>query len=58
MPILRKITNHGDSRSITLPASWLRCVEEKSGRKLEEVEMEVDDAIIIKPYLANTKEAQ
>jgi antitoxin component of MazEF toxin-antitoxin module len=51
MPILRKVIEHGDSRGVTLPASWIELIERKSGKKLNEVTMEVNGSIIIKPFL-------
>jgi antitoxin component of MazEF toxin-antitoxin module len=50
-PILRKVITHGDSRGVTLPASWLEYIERKSGRPLKEVSMDVDSVITIKPVL-------
>lgn len=50
-PILRKIIEHGDSRGVTLPASWLKLVENESGKKLNEVTLEeLHGSIIIKPF--------
>jgi hypothetical protein len=51
MPILRKVIEHGDSRGVTLPASWITLIERESGKKLNEVTMEVNGSIIIKPFL-------
>ena len=51
MPILRKVIDHGDSRGVTLPASWIELIELESGKKLNEVTMEVSGSIIIKPFL-------
>ena len=57
MPILRKVIEHGGSRGVTFPASWLTFIERESGKKLREVTMEVNGSIIIKPVIENTKEA-
>jgi antitoxin component of MazEF toxin-antitoxin module len=51
MPILKKVINHGGSRGITLPASWLDLIEKESGKPVKEVLMEVDGAITIKPVI-------
>lgn len=56
MPIIRKISTHGDSRGVTLPASWLEYIERESGTTLKEVSMDVDSVITIKPVLDNKKE--
>jgi antitoxin component of MazEF toxin-antitoxin module len=51
MPIVRKITGHGGSRGVTLPASWIKLIEKETGKKLKEVMMDVDGAITIKPLI-------
>ncbi len=57
-PILRKIIEHGDSRGVTLPASWLKLVENENGKKLNEVTLEeVHGTIIIKPFLGDADSA-
>lgn len=58
MPIIRKISTYGDSRGVTLPASWLEFIERESGTPLKEVSMDVDSVITIKPVLDNKKERQ
>jgi antitoxin component of MazEF toxin-antitoxin module len=58
MPLLRKVTTHGDSRGVTLPASWLEIIERESGTPLKEVSMDVESFITIKPVLENKKEHQ
>ena len=51
-PLLRKIIEHGDSRGVTLPASWLKLIETKNGKKLNKVTLEeLHGTIIIKPFL-------
>jgi antitoxin component of MazEF toxin-antitoxin module len=49
MPIVRKILKHGDSKAITLPASWLKAAEEKAGKRIIAVALEVNGAIKLKP---------
>lgn len=56
MPILRKITGHGGSRGVTLPASWISLIEAKTGKKLAAVLMEVNGSIIIKPAVSEVDE--
>ncbi|MGE5555934.1 MAG: hypothetical protein ACM3UY_06715 [Methanocella sp.] len=51
MPLLKKVINHGGSRGITLPASWLDLIEKENGKPVKEVLMEVDGAIIIRPII-------
>jgi hypothetical protein len=53
MPILKKVINHGGSRGITLPASWLDLIEKENGKPVKEVLMEVDGAITIRPIIEN-----
>jgi antitoxin component of MazEF toxin-antitoxin module len=52
IPILRKLTLHGGSRGVTLPASWISLIEAKTGKKLAAVLMEVNGSIIIKPAVS------
>jgi antitoxin component of MazEF toxin-antitoxin module len=51
MPIVRKITGHGGSRGVTLPASWINLIEKETGQKLREVLMEVNGEIRIRPVI-------
>jgi antitoxin component of MazEF toxin-antitoxin module len=51
MPLIRKITPSGDSRGITLPKSWLEDHERRAGHKIESVAVEVNDDLIVRPYL-------
>jgi antitoxin component of MazEF toxin-antitoxin module len=51
MPIVRKITGHGGSRGVTLPASWINLIEKETGQKLKAVLMDIDGLIIIKPLI-------
>ena len=52
MPILRKVIAHGDSRGVTLPASWIKLIETEAGKKVNEVTLEeLNGTIIIKPFL-------
>ena len=50
MPIIRKIIEVGKtSRGIILPKSWLEFFEEKEGKPIEEVAIEVDNTLTITP---------
>lgn len=49
MPILRKLTVVGDSRGITLPASWIKNAEQENGKKMTALALEVNGSITIHP---------
>ena len=51
MPALykRRLIKLGNSKVVVLPASWLRYLEGKIGRKVEEVTLEANGEIIIRP---------
>lgn len=49
MPLKRRIFKVGTSRVVALPADWLRYCEEKLGKKVEAVLIEVDDGLKISP---------
>jgi len=51
MPIVRKITGHGGSRGVTLPASWINLIEKETGQKLKAVLIDIDGLITIKPLI-------
>jgi len=55
MPIIRKVITAGGSRAVTLPKSWLEYLEQKNGCKIEEVALEVDHVLTIKPIIATIK---
>ena len=56
MPIIRKIIRLGGSCAITIPLSWIRHVENKTGQTVEEVEMEVDSTLTISPVIKRAKQ--
>jgi len=58
MPIIRKVTTVGAARGITLPKSWIECIERETGRKLEEVMLEVDQVLTVSPVLRRKKDAE
>lgn len=49
--MIRKVNSSKTSKIITLPKSWVEQIERKYGVVLEEVELEVGDAIIITPVI-------
>jgi hypothetical protein len=52
MPLIRKIIDVGKtSRGIILPKSWLRFHEQKNGKEIREIGMEIDGRIVIWPIL-------
>ena len=55
MPIIRALTVSGDSKVVTIPASWLRYAEEKKHKKIIAIAMEVNGSIILKPIFEGVK---
>jgi hypothetical protein len=55
MPIIRALTVSGDSKVVTIPASWLRYAEEKKHKKIVAIAMEVNGSIILKPIFEEVK---
>jgi hypothetical protein len=49
MPILRKLTQIGESKGITLPKSWIENAEEQAGKKMVAIALEVDQVITLQP---------
>ena len=48
MPLKRRLVKVGkDSRAVILPREWIREAEEKYGKKLETILLEVDNVITI-----------
>jgi len=47
--MIRRVINFGTSRCVTIPPTWLREIEERTGKKVDELLMEVDGAIRIYP---------
>lgn len=48
MPLIKPLTKIGHSRFIVIPASWLRYHEEKTGRPVEELLMELNGEITLR----------
>ena len=51
MPLLQRIIKIGNSRAMVLPASWLEFYERKTGAPITQIEIEVNDAMIVRPHL-------
>jgi hypothetical protein len=49
LPLIRKVLQHGNSRVFSLPKSWLVDAEEKVGRKIVAVALEVNSVITVTP---------
>lgn len=50
MPIKRKLLDLGSSYGVTIPKSWVKDAEEKEGRKMVALTMEINGEIVIKPF--------
>ena len=56
MKIVKNVIKAGShSRAIYLPKLWIKAQERKLGRKLTQVEMEVNDEIVIRAVKEETK---
>jgi len=53
LPIIRRVLKVGDSRAVTIPYTWFREIEERTGKKVDELLMEVNGAIRIYPREAD-----
>jgi len=53
MPVIRKLIFLGDSYGVTIPKSWVQNAEEKEGRKMVAVSMEINGNITIHPEFQN-----
>ena len=51
MPLVQKIIQIGDSRAVTIPASWLAYDERQKGQTIKEVAVEVNGKLTIRPIL-------
>lgn len=45
----RKIIAAGNSRAVIIPSEWLDYHENKLGHKIEDVTIELNDSLVIKP---------
>jgi antitoxin component of MazEF toxin-antitoxin module len=51
MPLIQKIIHVGTSRAVTIPKTWLDYYEKENGQKIEEVAIEVNGKLTIRPLL-------
>jgi antitoxin component of MazEF toxin-antitoxin module len=56
VPIIRALTNTGDSKTVTIPASWIKYAEQQKHKKIVAIAMEVNGSIIISPIFENKKQ--
>ena len=47
MPLKRKLIKVGNSRAVVIPPDWLRYYEDKTGQPVEEILMELNNAITL-----------
>lgn len=55
MPEIRKLIKVGDSKGITIPAKWLEYQEKKSGFRIDQILLEINGELKIKPYIEKEK---
>lgn len=56
MPIVRKIINVGKtSKGVILPKSWLEYYEREQGKTIENVAIEVNKVLVVKPIFNQEK---
>lgn len=47
MPLKRKLITVGNSRAVVIPSDWLKYYEDKQGKPIEEVFLELNNIITI-----------
>ena len=47
MPLIRKLIKVGNSRAVIIPPDWLKYYEERDGKPIETILMELDNVITI-----------
>jgi len=55
MPLKRKLIKVGNSRAVVIPPDWLRYYEDKTGQPVEEILMELNNAITLTVEETSTK---
>lgn len=56
MGIIRKLLKVGtDSRAVTLPKSWITNAEQRAGKKVVAVALDVSDVVTISPVYGKPK---
>lgn len=58
MPIIRKVLQHGNSKAVSIPKSWLEWIERQSGETVKELLIEVDGSLVIQPILSKTGDSE
>jgi antitoxin component of MazEF toxin-antitoxin module len=57
MPLIRRVYNFGNEAiGVTLPKSWFDEIERRTGKKIQEVLMSVNEKIVIEPYIPPKEE--
>jgi len=56
MPLIRRVYNFGEAIGVTLPKSWFDEIERRTGKKIREVLMSVNEKIVIEPYIPPKEE--
>jgi len=54
--LIRKILKHGNSRTVSLPKSWLSNAEEEAGKKIVALALEVNNVITVAPVFEKIME--
>jgi hypothetical protein len=49
MPLQKKLISLGRSRVVSIPKTWLTLAEEKEGKKIIAIAMEVDGCLTLNP---------
>ena len=55
MPEIRKVIKLGKGYVVSLPSKWLKYQEKKSGSKINQILLEINGELKIKPYIEGDK---
>lgn len=55
MPIIRKLIKSGRSYLVSLPKSWVTNAEQENGRSMNNVSLEVNGNITLKPVFEDKR---
>jgi len=58
LPLIRKIIVVGGSKAVTIPKHWLEYYEKEFGKPIENVAVEVNGILKIKPLIPKGKRKQ
>lgn len=47
MPLKQRLIRVGNSRAVIIPANWLRYHEDKTGKEIEDVLLEVNEVVTV-----------